>query len=423
MIIVKQSTAVDVVIGAFVDDTDFKTPKTALTIAQADVQLSKNGGAFAQKSETTTATHLGGGHYKIPLNTTDTNTLGVVRGFVNEATALPVWFDLMVMAANAWDSLFGTDKLQVDAVEWLSGAIATPTVTGVPEVDVTHWRGTAAAAPTTAGIPRVAVEAAGDFAQGAADKVWSSTTRSLTEFSTALALSVWDVLETAIVTASTIGIKVKTNLDVVLSSGIQARLPAALVSGRMDSHVGSVVDGVLTAAKFAAGAFDAVWTVATRTLTSLGAALVQEIWDRATSALTTVGSIGKLLVDNIDAAISSRLSAAGYTAPDNASIATILTRTDVATSTRATPAQVNTEVLDVLNVDTFAEPGQEAPPATTTLVKKIGYSYKAWRNKNELNKTTGIHKLFADDGTTTDQKRLVTDDGTTTTVAEAASGP
>lgn len=37
---------------------------------------------------------------------------------------------------------------------------------------------------------------------------------------------------------------------------------------------------------------------------------------------------------NLDATVSSRLSAAGYTAPDNATIATILTRTDVATSTR-----------------------------------------------------------------------------------------
>jgi hypothetical protein len=48
-----------------------------------------------------------------------------------------------------------------------------------------------------------------------------------------------------------------------------------------------IADGALTAAKFASGAFDAVW-------------------ERATSALTTAGSIGKLLVDNINATISSR---------------------------------------------------------------------------------------------------------------------
>jgi hypothetical protein len=124
------------------------------------------------------------------------------------------------------------------------------------------------------------------------------TTRELTAFSTALALNVWHVLESAIVTASTIGLKVKTNLDATISSrstyaggdtagtttllsriigtlaagthqpqsgdayarlgapvgasisadvasvqgdtnDLQTRLPAALVSGRIDSSVGA----------------------------------------------------------------------------------------------------------------------------------------------------------------------------------------
>lgn len=39
---------------------------------------------------------------------------------------------------------------------------------------------------------------------------------------------------------------------------------------------------------------------------TLSAASIQAIWDKLTSALTTVGSIGKLLVDNINATIGSR---------------------------------------------------------------------------------------------------------------------
>jgi hypothetical protein len=77
-----------------------------------------------------------------------------------------------------------------------------------------------------------------------------------------------------------------------------------------------------------------VGTNADKTGYGLSAAAVQAIWDALTSALSTVGSIGKLLVDNINATISSRLATSGYTAPDNTSIGTILTRTDVATSTR-----------------------------------------------------------------------------------------
>lgn len=46
---------------------------------------------------------------------------------------------------------------------------------------------------------------------------------------------------------------------------------------------------------------------------TLAASAVQAVWDALTSALTTVGSIGKLLVTNIDAAVSSRM--ATYTQP------------------------------------------------------------------------------------------------------------
>ena len=44
---------------------------------------------------------------------------------------------------------------------------------------------------------------------------------------------------------------------------------------------------------------------------SLTATAVQNIWDDTTSSLTTVGSIGKLLVDNVNATISSRATDAG----------------------------------------------------------------------------------------------------------------
>lgn len=51
---------------------------------------------------------------------------------------------------------------------------------------------------------------------------------------------------------------------------------------------------------------------------TLAASAIQAIWDALTSALTTVGSIGKLLVDNINATISSRLASASYTTPPTA---------------------------------------------------------------------------------------------------------
>lgn len=130
----KQSVAVTALLGPFVDNTDGFTAETGLTIAQADVRLSKNTGAFAQKSETTTCTHMENGYYSCLLNTTDTNTLGILRIAVNESGALPVWQDYMVMPANVYDSLFGADQLQVHVNEMTAGIItatvlATDTIT------------------------------------------------------------------------------------------------------------------------------------------------------------------------------------------------------------------------------------------------------------------------------------------------------
>ena len=160
----KQSTAADVVLGPFVDDTDGKTPETALTISQSDCQLSKNGGAVAQKNDATSASHLGGGHYKVPLNTTDTNTLGRLRLYVNEGGALPAWMDFMVVPANVWDSFFGADALQVHANEITAGLI---TATALADNAITAAK-IAADAITAAKIAADAITAA-KIATGAID--------------------------------------------------------------------------------------------------------------------------------------------------------------------------------------------------------------------------------------------------------------
>ena len=85
------------------------------------------------------------------------------------------------------------------------------------------------------------------------------------------------------------------------------------------------------------------------------------------------------------------------------------------------PAEVNAEVVDVLFTDTDAEPAQGLPAATTTLADKIGFLYKAWRNKSTQTATT--YSLFNDDAATVDHKATVSDDATTATKGEVATGP
>jgi hypothetical protein len=70
---------------------------------------------------------------------------------------------------------------------------------------------------------------------------------------------------------------------------------------------------------------------------------------------------------------------------------------------------------------TLSEIGQGSPSASASLVDMIRYLYKSWRNKKT--QTASQYSLFADDGTTVDQKATVSDDGTTTTIGEIGTGP
>lgn len=84
-------------------------------------------------------------------------------------------------------------------------------------------------------------------------------------------------------------------------------------------------------------------------------------------------------------------------------------------------ADVNAEVVDALNVDTYAEPGQANPAATATLAAKLNYLYKSWRNKKTNDGATT--KLFADDASTVDQKQTTSESAGTVTKGEWATGP
>lgn len=125
--LLKQSTAVTVMIGEFVDDTDGKTPEGGLTLNSSDIYLSKNGGAFAAKNHSGSATSDASliGWYSCPLNATDTTASGILQLAVHVSGALPVWNSWMVVPANVYDSMMGTDLLNVNADDLLNAVIDT----------------------------------------------------------------------------------------------------------------------------------------------------------------------------------------------------------------------------------------------------------------------------------------------------------
>jgi hypothetical protein len=99
------------------------------------------------------------------------------------------------------------------------------------------------------------------------------------------------------------------------------------------------------------------------------------------------------------------VAGAGLTSLGDARVANL----DATISSRATPAQVNAEVVDGLSVDTYAEP-TGVPGATVSVQEKVGRVYQALRNALVVDSNTS--KLqFKNDGGTIIWEKDLTDAG------------
>src|SRR5688572_7546091 len=129
----KQSTASqEIPLGPFVDDADGDTQMTGLTIANTDIKIWKNGATTLANKNSGGATHISGGVYYTVLDATDTDTVGPLEVLVHVADALPVRRECVVMPANVYDSMFSSDKLQVDVVQINSVTLGGAGTSGDP---------------------------------------------------------------------------------------------------------------------------------------------------------------------------------------------------------------------------------------------------------------------------------------------------
>lgn len=277
MLYLKQSTAATIKLGPFVDDSDGKTAETGLTISQADIRLSKNGGDIAQTHNSAGATHDELGYYNVPLDTTDTNTLGTLKVIVSKSGALPVFADFMVITAEAYDTLCGTDHFTVD-------------LNGTPSVNVVQISGDSTAADNlesycdgTTAQP-VNVTQIGGTAQSAtnlkdfADTGYDPTTHK-----------VQGVVLTDTCT---------TNTDMRGTDNAYTGTPPTVTAIRQEmdtnstrlaailTNTGTTIPGLINALNDLSA--QDVWEYVTRTLTSAGSggATAQEVWEYATRTLT-----------------------------------------------------------------------------------------------------------------------------------------
>lgn len=254
--------------------------------------------------------------------------------------------------------------------------VAAEAIAGKPKVDVDAWLGTAAATPTVAGVPEVDV---------------THYAGSTTDVST-IPARIGEILTDT-------GTTLQGELDGIQADteDIQARLPAALTADGNIKADTLRIGGTLQTANDVGGDVDAILVDTGTTLDGrIPAALVGGRMDSSVGAMAA----------NV---ITEAATAADHVTAIQSGLSTL------------TAGQVNAEVLDVLNVDTFAEIGQEAPAATNTIRKMIGYLFKAWRNRST--QTSSQYSLYADDATTVDQKATTSDDGTTFSRGEVGTGP
>lgn len=237
---------------ACVDDTDGKTPETGLTFSGAELQISKNGAAFGNFAGT--ATELTDGMYYYEATSGELDTLGAV-GFKVEKSGVRLVL-MEVGQVIPWD----------------------------PYLDFTALIDTEVAAikAKTDNLPNDPADAS-DIAA-----LFATVNTKLD--------TIDDFVDTEI-------------------ADIQARLPAALVGGKMDASVGSlgadaitatsIQDNAITAAKIATGAIDAdaLATDAVTEIVNAVWAYVAEGSYTAADLLRGIASVSFGLLDGLTGAV------------------------------------------------------------------------------------------------------------------------
>jgi len=118
----KQSTQALIAVGPLVDATDGNTLETAISLATGEAALVKNQAAAIVNIGTNTwSSHLGGGLYNLTLTASNTDTLGPLVVVVYDTAHRPFRIECDVLPANVYDARYGTDYLQVDALQ-INGA-------------------------------------------------------------------------------------------------------------------------------------------------------------------------------------------------------------------------------------------------------------------------------------------------------------
>lgn len=261
----RQSTASQTrTIGPFVDSTDFSSLENALTIANTDIKIKKNGGASASKNSGGATADGAGGLYAVTWDATDTATVGELYFAAFVAGALVVFGSYVVLEEAVYDALYvasapgyvvdqpvnttkvgGTSQTARDlgASVLLSSGSGTGQLdftSGVVKANVTQYNGSAAT--SASGRPEVnATQFAGQTITAAAGVTLPSSVASPTNITAGTITTV-----TNLTNAPTSGDLTATMKTSVTTAATAATPTAAAVTGAVGSVTGNVggVSGV-----------------------------------------------------------------------------------------------------------------------------------------------------------------------------------
>ena len=317
----KQSTAAQVRwIGPFVDDTDFKTAETGLTVANTDIKVSKNGGASASKNSGG-GTHDVNGYYAVTWDATDTATVGQLSYSVKVAGALQVFGAYTVLEEVIYDALFAasaTGALPVSsggiaAAAFAAGAIDAAALAADASTEINTAvlaiLGTPAGASMSADI--AAIEAQTDDIGAAGAGLTAADDAILTILGTPAGVSL---------AADIAAIEAQTDDIGAAGAGLTAitgLLPAALVGGRIDASVGAMAANVLTATAINADAITDAKVAADVTIASVTGAVgsvtgaVGSVTGAVGSVTGSVGSVTGNVGGNVTGSVGSVVGAVG----------------------------------------------------------------------------------------------------------------
>lgn len=128
MFYLRQATSATVNLGPYTGSDGVAL--IALSVNRAQIQLSKNGNAFAQKNNTGNGSHQIIGMYSASFDDTDTGSIGRLLAVSSVGTALPVWHEYTVLPTSVFDALvMGTDLFQSDVRQWV-GVVPNALISG-----------------------------------------------------------------------------------------------------------------------------------------------------------------------------------------------------------------------------------------------------------------------------------------------------